>query len=183
MDIKYRNDLDKLLEYFELPKIILECGVAEGWFTKEILKWNFEKLYLVDAWKTLDQTGDGAYNQSWHDKNYAELTERIKPFSDRVEVLRGLSTEMASCIPDNTLGLAYIDACHEYECVLNDLCSYYPKIVKGGIIALHDVKNLQYGVSKAMYEFLYKHGYDNMDVNFTEEDGDLSNVSAWFIKK
>jgi hypothetical protein len=51
------------------------------------------------------------------------------------------------------LDLVYIDACHSYECVRNDLNAWFGKVKKGGIIAGHDYKNNDYGVRQAADEF------------------------------
>lgn len=178
MFIQFRHQLGELLTHYNLPKVVLELGVAEGWFTKDILKWNLDKLYLIDNWATISsQTGDGAFNQEWHDKNYLQLLERVAPFKDKVEIFRGLTTDMANNIPDESLGMIYIDACHEYECVKKDLELYYPKVVPGGIIAGHDFLNLSYGVNRAVKEFCK----DRFEINVVPDEHE-SMASFWFIK-
>jgi len=56
--IKHRSDLYKLLPE---DSVIAELGVAEGYFSADILRWaNVKKLYCVDAWGKIEgQTGDG----------------------------------------------------------------------------------------------------------------------------
>lgn len=174
------------MTHYNLPRVVLELGVAEGWFTKDILKWDLDKLYLIDNWATIPtQTGDGAFNQGWHDKNLQSCMERLLPYQDKlkIEIFRGLTVDMAKNIPDESLGLIYIDACHEYAAVKKDLEIYYQKVVPGGIIALHDYKNFSYGVNSAVKDFAVNYGYAMDDINETEEGGDQSMVSAWFIKK
>lgn len=178
MQIQYRSELNKLVEHFNLPKVYMECGVAEGWFTKEILKWDFDKLYLIDAWKHLDQNGDGSYNQSWHDDNYRQVLERTKDFGNKVIILMGLSAEMAKYVPDNTLGCAYLDADHSYNSVLNDLINYYPKVVNGGIISGHDFLNMTYGVNAAVKEFCEEMGFE---INVIPDE-EPHMASFWFVK-
>lgn len=111
------------------------------------------------------------------------MLERIEPFKDKVTIIKGLTNEVANQVPDNSLGLLYIDACHEYQCVKTDLELYYPKVVSGGLVCGHDYLNLSYGVNKAVKEFALANGYSLSDINETTEDGDISNVSFWFIKK
>jgi len=177
--IQYRHELVKLLDLFDLPRVVAEIGVAEGWFTKDILKWNLDKLYLVDAWKHLEQTGDGGYAQEWHDGNYQQVLERTKPFGDKVVILKGLSHEMAEHIPDESLGLVYIDADHSYEGCMRDLESYYNKVVDGGIVAGHDFLNLSYGVNKAVKQFCEEM---KIEINVVPDEDD-SMSSFWFIKQ
>ena len=174
--IKFRTDLYKLIDHFNLPRVIIECGVAEGWFTKEILKWDFDKLLLIDAWRQLNQSGDGGFPQAWHDNNYNVLTERVKPFGDKVEIRRGLSVDMANQLTDGSIGLLYLDACHEKQCVLNDLEAFLPKIVDGGIISGHDFNDL-YGVEEAVTEFCK----DKFDLHVIADE-DYSMRGFWFQK-
>lgn len=183
MEIKYRNDLGQLMESMYLAGgDVAEIGVAEAWFTKEIIKWNIGTLYLVDAWTHLEQFGDGAMSQEWHDTNYGRALERTKDFQYKV-ILRGLTQDMIPKIPDNSLSLTYVDASHVYIDVLNDLRAIWPKLMQGAILSGHDVLNPRYGVMKALVDFIKEIGYSMDDVHYTEEDGDKSMVSFWLVKK
>jgi hypothetical protein len=177
--IQYRQELNKLIELFDLPRVVAEIGVAESWLTKDILKWGLEKLYLVDAWIQLNQTGDGGFPQSWHDENYNKMLERTKDHQDIVVVLRGLTHEMAKHIPDESLGLVYIDADHSYHGCMRDLEIYYNKVVDGGIVAGHDYLNMAYGVNKAVNQFCEEMG---IEVNLIPDE-DESMSGFWFIKQ
>lgn len=160
----------------DLP--VAEVGVAEGRFSEEILSWGVSKLYLIDAWKTLNTKGDGASPQSWHTKNYEEVLERIEPFKKDVTILIGLSTEMAKYIPDESLGMVYLDAGHDYKNVLADLKAYYPKVVKGGIIAGHDYLCKDYEVEKAVKDFVDS----KFSINIIPENH-INDAGFWFIKQ
>ena len=153
MKIEHRNQLPELLRHLKLPLIACEVGVAEGYNSADLLASGLDRLYMVDAWKTLEQVGDASSVQEWHDKNYNAALERVKPFGDKAVVLRGLTAEMAKEIPDNTLGLLYIDAGHDYNSVMADLNNYFNKVVNGGVISGHDYLNTSYGVRKAVEEF------------------------------
>ena len=153
MEIKHRVQLPELLKHFELPLTGIECGCAEGFNAKDLLQNGIEKLFMVDAWERLNVSGDGGNEQEWHDKNYNEAMERVSPFKDKVTVLRGLTTEMAREIPDNSVGFVYLDAGHDYNSVMNDLINYFPKLVEGGVMAGHDFINPAYGVKEAVEEF------------------------------
>lgn len=178
MQIQFRSELGKLLDELKLPKIAAEIGTAEGRFAQQILSWGVDKLYLVDAWKTLLQDGDGGYPQSWHSNNLKEVHERIAGNEDKVVILQGLSNEMNVHIPDNTLGIAYIDCNHSKEGCFSDLVNYVPKVVKGGIVALHDYLNTSYGVKEAVTEFC-KDKYDVIII----PDEEPAMASCYFIKK
>ena len=151
--VEYRTELPELLKKLGLPMVAAELGVAEGFNSADLLRGGIEKLYMVDAWATLPVKGDGANGQGWHDKNMLAAMERVKPFGDRAIFLRGLTTDMADLVPDNSLGLLYLDAGHDYNSVMNDLVTWYSKVVKGGVIAGHDFLNPAYGVERAVKEF------------------------------
>lgn len=147
--MKSRADLWQILPQFP---VIAELGCAEGYFSRDMCEWGAKKLYMVDLWDHIPhQSGDGAESVEWHRKNYIEAMERVRGFP--VEVLRGYTWRMAEYVPDNSLDLLYVDACHMYECVKRDLQAWYPKVKKGGVIAGHDVNNTDYGVSQAVTEF------------------------------
>ena len=140
--------------YTLLPKnfIAAELGCAEGYFSSDLCRMGAAKLFMVDNWGHIEkQTGDGNNPQTWHDKNYQDAMARVKGYN--VEVLRGISWEQAAKVADESLDLLYIDCCHEYGCVKNDLAAWVPKVKKGGVISGHDIANGAYGVERAVTEF------------------------------
>jgi hypothetical protein len=179
MQVQFRSELNKLLAQYNMLGDSAEIGVAEGRYSLEILQWGVPKLYLVDAWQNQDLFGDANFPQSWHDKNFEEAKERVKAYKKKVVFLKGLSVEMANKIPDGSLSFVYIDACHTYEAVLEDLKAYYPKLKDGGIMAGHDFLGKDYGVEKAVREFASE---NNLEVNLIPELSE-ENASFWFRKK
>jgi hypothetical protein len=149
--IKYRSELHKIID-LSLPAA--EIGVAEGLFSRDMLQWGVSLLYMVDNWGRIPGAfGDGDSPQEWHDKNYSHALELVSPWQDKVKVLKGLSVEMSKLVPDESLGLVYLDACHTYECVTADLEAWLPKIVPGGIMAGHDYLMPEYGVKEAVNDY------------------------------
>lgn len=174
--IKYRSELYQLLPE---NSIVVELGCAEGLFSSDILKWpNVSKLYMVDAWQTIpNQFGDGASEQVWHDKNYSAAMLRVNFAIEKVKVLRGISWDMAKNVEDESLDLLYLDACHSYGCVMNDLKAWAPKVKSGGIIAGHDYLMPQYGVFQAVATFTEgKYAISTISENKSEDAG------FWFRK-
>lgn len=173
--IKHRSELWRLL-----PKnfISVEVGVAEAFYSAEILSWGAKKHYMVDAWQTLVQSGDGSNPQKWHDQNYYAAMGRVAKYDEKVIVLRGLTTEMAKHIPDDSLDLVYVDACHTKECVHADIKAYWPKLKENGIMAFHDYLAKEYGVYDAVNEFADWH---RLKVNLIPEHKD-EDAGAWFVK-
>lgn len=145
--IRYRADLYKIVN-LSIPGA--ELGVASGEFSRDILEWGISRLYLVDAWTRLDQTGDGGFDQEWHDDNLHKTKEKIEKYGDRAVILRGLTYQMASHIKDNSLGFVNVDADHSYNGVIRDINAWYPKLTFGGVMAFHDAYNDAYGVMQAV---------------------------------
>lgn len=180
MEILHRIELPKLMEYLGLPMIGAEVGVAEFNFSNDLLNAGMELLYSIDNWDTIPgQKGDGGHDVNWHSNNYEQVVKRSSAFGERSVILRGRSMEMAQKIPDNTLGLAYIDCDHSYSGVMNDIVAYFPKVVEGGILAFHDYENLSYGVKKAVNDFAEK---NKLEVVLLPENKP-EDAGAYFIKK
>lgn len=112
-----------------LPKncICAEVGVWKGDFSQEILDHlNPQKLYLIDPWLYTP-----SYNESWYggaeaknqedmDKIYRDVIEKFKNDS-RVKILKMSSIEASKIFPNNYFDFVYIDSCHLYEYVKQDL--------------------------------------------------------------
>lgn len=169
--INHRIQLPSLMRELNLPMYGAEIGVAEGYFSADLLSNGIETLYMVDNWGTLQQQGDGANSQAWHDKNYASAMERVKVYNSQAIVLRGLSVEMAKKVYDESLGLVYIDCDHSYEGVKADIEAWLPKLVTGGIMAFHDYENRSYGVKQAVQEFCKDRIIHLLPENKTEDAG------------
>lgn len=173
--IKHRSELHKIIN-LSLPAA--EVGVAEGLFSRDILQWGVDFLYMVDNWGRIPGAfGDGDSPQEWHDKNYSNAINLITPWLQKVRVLRGMSVAMSEQVPNESLGFVYLDACHTYECVIADLQAWTPKLVPGGIMAGHDYLNKAYGVFEAVRDFT--HG--KYEVNAIPDIGKL-HAGFWFKK-
>lgn len=151
MEIKYRLDLYKLLP----PNpVTVELGVAEGCFSRDILTvWKPKIHYMVDMWECHPEfKGDAGFEQEWHNNNYESVKKLTEAFENKV-ILRGPTVAMAQKVNNGTCNIVYIDACHSYECVKNDIHAWWPKLKKGGVMAFHDYECTDYGVKQAVNEF------------------------------
>lgn len=173
----------ELLRLLPQEPVVAEVGCAEGLFSKDLLDAGVSKLYMVDNWGHIPGvTGDGNFEQEWHDKNFKAAMDRVKPFGGRVTVLKGMSTEMAALIPDEMIDMVYLDAAHYEEGVLADLKVYYPKVKSGGIIAGHDYLNPDYGVKSAVNYFL-KHLLKREDIRVVViPENNKEDASFYFVK-
>ena len=67
---------------------------------------------------------------------------------------------------DETLDFVWCDACHDYEYILKELDTFWPKIKRGGTIAGDDY-NTEY-VQKAVQTFIKQHPKDIISVKTTD---------------
>lgn len=153
MSIRHRRDLWKIIT---VSGNAVEIGVAEGYFSADMLSWpiNFPIVYMVDRWlRSPNQKGDASNPQEWHQKNLAAARERVAKYEARAQFLRGDSVLMSGFVPDKSLALVYIDGDHSHDGVLRDIFAWVPKLVPGGVMAFHDYENHNYGVKTAVRDY------------------------------
>ena len=179
--ITSRSQLGELLVKFGLPKKVVELGVAEGRYSREMMAWGLDELHLVDLWETMPFiSGCASFDQKWHDENYTQVLQLQSEYPDKIFVHKGFSHKIANLMPDETFGLIYIDAAHDYDSVCADIKCWYPKLVKGGVMAYHDYGLLTvYGVNRAVNEFA---SANNLEIHELLENGALENKGAWIRK-
>lgn len=176
MRIKFRSEIGKLLKDLNLLDKAAEIGVAEGRFSSEILSWGVSKLYLVDIWyHDEDMKGCANFPQDWHNENLISVKEIAK--DSRVVILKGYSNEMSNQVDDDSLSFIYVDGDHLYEGVKSDLVHWFPKLKCGGVIAFHDYLAPEYGVQRAVKEFVN----DRFKIVIIPELS-IENTGAYFIK-
>lgn len=180
MTIDSRSELVELMKDLKLPLIAAEVGVADGLFSEELLICGIEKLYMIDVWERIPFIdGMAGWAQETHDAHYKTAMERVRDFKDNIVVLKGLSYKMAKEIPDESLGLVFVDGDHTRLGVKTDIEYYYPKLVNGGIMAFHDYGNYDgYGVQGAVQEFTSNQGIYIL----TEGSSDHTLWAAYIIK-
>jgi hypothetical protein len=113
-------------------------------------------LYCIDLWEYRPDifTEDDRTNYDEWDfpRVKRKFDQTVKPYKNRVEVLQGVSWEMADEIEDGSLDFIFIDADHGYESVKKDITAWVPKLKPGGLVSGHDIN--WPGVLKAVSELL-----------------------------
>lgn len=176
--IKYRRDIHKLIPDI-FNAVCVELGVAEGYFSQDILSWGVAKLYSVDLWESHPEIpGDAGNDQPWHNANYEAAKKRLQPYGERSVILRGSTTAMAGYIGEPLL-FVNVDACHSCPCVKNDIAAYWPKLKSGGIMAFHDHEMKQYGVKQAVAEHAAANG---LTIHLLPEDKQ-EDAGAYLVKR
>ena len=69
------------------------------------------------------------------------------------------SLEAAKQFEDNSLDFVYIDACHQYDDVVEDIKLWEPKVRPGGWIGGHDFADWKIEVKNAVLDTLGKPEY------------------------
>jgi len=157
-------------------KKCVEIGVERGHYSQVILSQNPELLILVDPWCHQDEK---IYPNDTSNVDNVEAERRFKEVmntlgkDERVKVQRTFSVEASKSIEDNSLDFVYIDAIHTKEACFEDMCTWWPKIKKGGWLCGHDYQFQ--GVINAVKEFTTK---ENLKLAFVTREG----APSWAIK-
>lgn len=114
------------------------------------------RLFAVDTWQG---SPDIPYMQQVVREHggsiYSQFLQNIKDagVSDIVQPMCMSSAEAAQSFKDESIDFIFIDGCHRYDQVLQDLKVWFPKLKPGGAIAGHDYQPLWPGVVRAVHEF------------------------------
>lgn len=108
------------------------------------------KCYAVDTWEGSDEHSEDPYIRT--NKLYPLFIANTQKVSSVVTPIRKTSVDAASDFENESVDIAFVDACHSYECVKADIAAWLPKIKKGGILAGHDYYWGDNGVKKAVDE-------------------------------
>jgi len=112
-------------------KTAAEVGVWKGEFAAAILSRcpQIERYYLIDPWARLDDWNK-PLNSDDLERAYRDTMEKMRPFGERVVVLRGRTRDVAHRLPE--LDFAYVDGDHTLRGITIDLINIWPKIRQGG---------------------------------------------------
>jgi predicted O-methyltransferase YrrM len=124
--------------------VIVEVGSFRGETTRCLAGATRRKVVAVDPYQ-----------------GYGGAAEDLARFQARAEGLdnvvheRTTSGDAARQWPHGPASLVFIDAVHDYQNTSFDIDAWLPKLVPGGILALHDVdQKIFAGTRRAAYELL-----------------------------
>jgi O-methyltransferase len=139
---------------------VAELGVYKGKFARYINEFFPERvLYLFDTFEGFDSRDTkkeidekfSSGNQDFSDTS-VEAVLAIMPHKQNCKAIKGFFPESAKGFNDD-LVLVSIDA-DLFEPIYNGLNFFYPKLVQGGYILIHDFNNDLYkGARKAIEQF------------------------------
>lgn len=108
------------------------CSKSLTYLTAAALKTkNNSKVISIDPFLTSKYEPNGKYETFVQNLKNNEIYERIIHIKERSQIVGENFNEKIEFI--------FIDGLHKYEAVKKDLELFYPKIIEGGYIALHDV--------------------------------------------
>ena len=119
---------------------IVEVGSLEGTslsYIKDFIRSNNNKCWSVEI----------------------RPTEKLFENTTRwgITLIDAPSVDASKNFDDFSLDLVFIDACHKYQCVYDDITHWLPKIKNNGILCGHDFCEHFSGVKKAVIKLLPKY--------------------------
>jgi O-methyltransferase len=137
---------------------LAEVGVYQGGSAKLICEIkNRKKLYLFDTFTGLPNLSDDDTHfgeKHWYENQFSNTSiESIKKLLhkyENVEIIKGKFPESGEKIRDNRFCFVHLDV-DLYKSTIDSLRFFFPKMVLGGIILIHDYHSD--GIQKAFTEF------------------------------
>ena len=78
-----------------------------------------------------------------------------------------------SQVADQSLDMVFLDACHDYEAVLDDVAPWKPKVRRGGILSGHDFSWMFPTVAMAVFKETF---------NATDKTMNLAPDGVWWLQ-
>lgn len=137
----------EFVEQNATPNIVIcEVGCYQGETTTvyaPVIKKNNGKIILIDWFRENEEVVQeqlhGLDNRPADDV-YNNLVSNLQEIDclDITTIYRERSDTGYKNIADNSLDICFLDACHQYEDVRNDILNYLPKVKSGGLLTGHD---------------------------------------------
>ncbi len=139
-----------------------EIGVQQGDNALSIVgALQFGQLILIDIWSAYRIANK--YDEDSKTTNFSNfypiVVQRFGKRSDII-ILRETSVEASKKFSENYFNFIYIDACHSYEAVKEDIKVWFSKVRISGIFGGHDYGQKIYpGLKRAVDEFIKENNY------------------------
>ena len=157
--------------------IAIELGVAEGWFSRDILRtgW-FHHLYSIDSW---DDSG------SIHDyKQYIRAIDTLSPWYKQNTLVRLKFNEALEMFRPESIDFIYVDGyAHTGEEGGKTMRDWWGKLKKGGIMAGDDYSSEWPLVVKSVDSFVLDNQLNLNIHTFCDNNTGYSKYPTWWIQK
>jgi len=148
---------------------VAELGVYKGKFARQINRYFPDRvLYLFDTFEGFDQADvakEKSQDLSQGDQDFSntsvEAVLKVMPHPSQCKPIKGYFPESAKGVDDQFVFVS-LDA-DLYDPLYAGLVFFYPKLVPGGYIFVHDFNNDHYkGARKAVETFCREQGINYM---------------------
>lgn len=127
----------------------LEIGVFKGRVlgVVQLLAAAMKKPCEIYGLSPLTNVGDkySKYDDEKYSYSLVLNLNKMGASSDNINIIRGLSTDSAAITEarsDGPYDIIYIDGCHDYEVVCQDIDNYLPMLKPGGYLVMDDASLL-----------------------------------------
>jgi len=134
-----------------------EIGVAQGYFSEAMFKAiPGLELICVDSWTPYKgNRWGGSVKRNEH--HYGATLERLGKYN--AKIVRNFSMNAVRDVKEESLDFVYIDACHAFDFVMQDIIEWSRKVRKGGIVSGDDYYKFKgAGVIEAVDAYTKAHG-------------------------
>lgn len=138
------------------PLLLVEIGVFSGILAEKLLKeLSFIQMVGVDPYIGSDGTFPGTFSETLDpDVAMYKASITMEPYGKRAVLWTVSSEAAAASMPDGVVDALFVDGCHLYDCVRQDLDLWLPKLKRGEetLVAGHDFSPQWPGVVRAVHE-------------------------------
>jgi len=158
----------------------VEVGVCDGIYSEKLMD-NIPDLILYGIDPYTEYPG---YPKERIEEKRRQAIERLSKYPNYI-LVEARSTEAAKLIPDKSIDFVFIDGAHDYESVMEDIKTWYPKVRDGGILSGHDYyqgKSGGMGVMEAVDKFIKATGLELQTTEWDEDAYVDDKQPDWFIQ-
>lgn len=149
------------------PETMIEIGSYVGESTT-IFANHFKKVISIDPFINDYDVNDLVCEHADFDIVYRQFLSNMSKFNN-IQHIRKLSSEAVSSFALESVDFVYIDGCHTYDQVKEDIINYLPVVKKGGFIGGHDYTGNWPQVVKAVNDILVKVDSTFVDGSWVKE--------------
>lgn len=173
-EIHCREDFALLLNWRVKYVGAVEIGVDRAEFAQGFLsRWYGEDYFGVDDYAPYPE-------MPWNrEADFHMAVTRLERHARRAKLLRCTSEQAAKALEGygrREFDFVYVDGAHDYDSVIRDIATWWPRVREGGIFAGHDYDDEHKGVRDAVDHFASEGG---LTVYLTHERA----LASWYCYK
>lgn len=146
---------------------MIEIGSFAGNSTEIFIKY-FNNVTCIDPWENL-----GMLQKYDMTKVEEQFNKRVLNKFYNIQKVKDRADNVVNNFEDESMDFIYIDGCHTYECVKQDISLWWSKVKVDGFLGGHDYKDngKHPGVKKAVDEF------------FNRQPDKIFKDTSWIVRK